>query len=263
MQFQFASDLHLEFVTGTIDQIIEPSAPYLALLGDIGYPFSDIYQEFIGWCSKMFTKIFIISGNHEYYVQHISARPTMNEIDNQIQKVCSLYPNVIFLNNSLCQLTDDIIILGTTLWSFIPPNDRPIIKHFMNDYRNIYALNDTGKHRILVTPVDTTSIHVENVKWLNEQLNQHTNKTIIVLTHHLPSFKLINEKYANEPSNSGFASNLDHLMENHTNIKYWLCGHTHSCAKVMIGSTTCLINPCGYPGENDKFDKKAVIDLTV
>lgn len=256
MQLQFASDLHLEFFkTSAVDKIIDPAAPYLALLGDIGYPFSDIYQTFIDWCSKHYSKVFVISGNHEYYTARLSTNFTMTEIDDQIQKVCSSHPNVHYLNRNTHQLTDDIVILGTTLWSFIPPNDRHIVNFCMNDYRNIYGTNTS-----LVAPEDTVKLHTENVKWLEEQLVTYQNKTIIVLTHHLPSFKLINVKYINEPTNSAFASSLDHLMDTYP-IKYWLCGHTHSSTKQIIGSTTCLINPHGYPGESKDFDKRAVIDL--
>ena len=39
----------------------------LCLCEDIGYPHTKIYKWFITWCSEHFTKVFIITGNHEYY----------------------------------------------------------------------------------------------------------------------------------------------------------------------------------------------------
>ncbi len=67
-QIQLASDLHLEKNSNIpFDQLIKPSAPWLALCGDIGYCEQEIYQNFIKWVSTKFEKVFVIAGNHEYY----------------------------------------------------------------------------------------------------------------------------------------------------------------------------------------------------
>ncbi len=62
--FQLISDLHLEM--GSYFNL-KAKAPYLLLVGDIGYPESQIYKDFLKQYSKKFDKIFYISGNHEYY----------------------------------------------------------------------------------------------------------------------------------------------------------------------------------------------------
>jgi hypothetical protein len=82
-----------------------------------------------------------------------------------------------------------------------------------------------------------------------------------VLSHHLPTFHLISPKYKNSYYNNAFASNLDYLMQNHNNINYWLCGHTHSSMHCIINNCQCMTNPHGYPGENSSFDKQKTISI--
>lgn len=261
MQLQYISDIHLEFFkTDTIklEDIITPVAPYLAIVGDLGYPSSKIYDDFISQCSEKFVKVFIISGNHEYYTSSIDTRPTMSETNCQIVLICSKYPNVFFLNNSEYKLDDKTIILGSTLWSHVPDEKKYLVKQAINDYRNIYVINDRG-YKVLVTTVDTNQLFNENVKWLTGKLMEHADKSIIILTHHLPTYKLIAPQFETSDINSAFASDLDHIMESYSNIKYWICGHTHTANKLQINQCQCLINPVGYENENPTYDRCAVI----
>ena len=70
---QYVSDIHLEmhdkYNEGVItpSMFLKPSAPYLALCGDIGIPELKAYDVFLGWCSNNYEKVFLIAGNHEYY----------------------------------------------------------------------------------------------------------------------------------------------------------------------------------------------------
>jgi hypothetical protein len=68
VKFQYISNLHLDlYPLGLFD--IDAIAPYLLLAGDIGNPYQKKYELFLENISKKFEKIFIISGNHEYYYQ--------------------------------------------------------------------------------------------------------------------------------------------------------------------------------------------------
>jgi ankyrin repeat protein len=65
---QVASDLHLEFYKEEKDlsNLIIPSAPYLALLGDIGLPIKrPNYKQFLLDMSEKFEIVFVLAGNHE------------------------------------------------------------------------------------------------------------------------------------------------------------------------------------------------------
>ena len=70
LSIQIASDLHLEFYSE--DQalpyrdIITPSAPILALLGDIGLPLSANrhYERFLHHMADQFQLVLVVAGNH-------------------------------------------------------------------------------------------------------------------------------------------------------------------------------------------------------
>jgi len=257
-QIQVVSDVHLEFYgEANLLDFVTPSAPFLAILGDLGYPKKPIYHEFIAQASAAFEKVFIVSGNHEYYNRDYADSVTMDEIDEVIDGIIKLYDNVFYLNNRVYQLSPEVIIAGTTLWHKVADFNKVEIRKQMNDYKYIYI----GKKQKLTTDYVNERFN-KNVEWLTEIFNSNKNSTIIVMTHHLPSFDLISPRYHQYMElNCAFASNLDKLMIEYPNIKYWLCGHTHEPVTKQINNTTCVINPVGYRGENDIIDKARLIDI--
>jgi predicted phosphodiesterase len=80
------------------------------------------------------------------------------------------------------------------------------------------------------------------------------------MTHHLPSFKLINEKYKNSKLSSLFATDLEDIIKKYK-IDYWICGHSHNKNNIQINNTILTLNPVGYPGEdiNPKYYDYIVI----
>ena len=95
---QVCSDVHLErgdITKSDFPNIITPCAEILALAGDIGDPYSPIFEEFIYYCSQQFRYVLFVSGNHEYYQHDI---PTT---DRCIESLFGYYTNVIYLNNRI------------------------------------------------------------------------------------------------------------------------------------------------------------------
>lgn len=89
-------------------------------------------------------------------------------------------------------------------------------------------------------------MHQQSVKWLLNKLNEiNKNEKILILTHHIPSYSLIDSKYE-KYDNSAYASDLDYIMEKYPNIVGWLFGHTHTTVDEKIHSTSCQCNPRGY-----------------
>jgi len=204
---QVCSDLHLEYNDITVDkfkEIVIPSASILVLAGDIGNPYKKIYEDFISYCSENFEYVLLITGNHEYY---------NNDIDltnNKITYICNLYNNVKFLNNQAFEY-DDILFIGSTLWSYIPPN-----------IDEVYQVNDY--HKILnFTPQVCNQLYTNNLNYISEKLQ---NNKCIIITHHAPSYKCISPEYINDPVNCCFANNLDYLFD-HENLVGWIYGHLH------------------------------------
>jgi len=70
---------------------LEPKAPYLAMLGDIGYPAKPTYQELLLAMADRFQKVFVIAGNHEYYnAEYYSTK-------QKIWEICALKDNIVSL----------------------------------------------------------------------------------------------------------------------------------------------------------------------
>lgn len=255
MNIQIISDIHLEFYDDPkMADFVQPSAPNLLICGDFGIPYLDSYEKLIAECSDNFKNIFLITGNHEYY-QHKNDNPlTMGETDTKIELIVQKYPNVHFLNNRCYELNDEYIILGSTLWSYVPRRNIYDALDYIKDYEQIYYAYD--KH---IDPKYINKVHEQNVKWLKENISKFSNKKIIIMTHHLPSFQLIDEKYEGNTVNCCFASDLDMLMKG--NVKYWFAGHTHSSFNKKINDTQCIGNPKGYYDENPNYNKELVILL--
>ena len=250
MKLRYFSDLHLEFIDpNKIEKFIKRiplgNDEVGILAGDIGNPFQSNYNTFMNFMSKSFKKTFVIAGNHEYYNKSKSIDETNIHLNNYFKK----YDNISFLNNNY-EYYNNHCFIGTTLWSKITKpqykiNDVYYIPNF--DYVHYNKLN-------------TLSIN-----FLEDSLNNNDN--CIVITHHVPSEKLIDVKYKTPktlPYNQWFYSDLDKLIEknNSNKIKCWIYGHTHTPSNIMINNIPFLCNPIGYPEENidTDFTKNIIIN---
>ncbi len=264
MNIQYISDIHLEFHDkqnrGAIqpDMFVKPVAPYLALVGDIGVPDLESYQVFLSWCSKMWKHIFLVAGNHEYYNVRCPVKTDMEAKRTKIKSICEALPNVHFLDCSSYYLSDyNIRILGCTLWSEIPECIHEKVITYMNDSRQILQVKD-----VPFTPWRMSEKHLQEKQWLNQEIHkcELTNERCLVLTHYLPSYSLIHEKYEGHFLNSCFASRCDDLIR--PPVMAWIFGHTHTGMKVTIHGIPCLCNPHGYPEERvETRDRMAVLTL--
>ena len=167
ISIQYLSDIHLETHTNDtsislFEQILKPSAPYLALCGDIGYPGAQLYEPFLKYCSEKFEHIFYIPGNHEYYndtkaikylktkqyiekslsedeLRRISAtfpRETREIRNQKIRDICSKFSNIHFIDKETYQIPNtNIIVIGCTLWSKLDMN--PFTLQKFNDFQRM------------------------------------------------------------------------------------------------------------------------------
>ena len=259
-KLQYVSDIHLEFRKNklvTIDPL-EPGNSYLAICGDIGHPGTPIYESFIDHHSKLFNHIFIISGNHEYYSSK-NKQNTISEIDNMILEIAKKYNNVTYLNMGSV-IIGNTKFIGCTLWSDVTPI-KDTVDLLMNDYNNIYVDSDVsigrkliinGKSRYvkegrrLLKSSDVIEFHNRMKEWLQNEISQSESNDydIIVLTHHAPSFSMLN---ISDNLSYCYGSSCEELMI--PQISFWISGHTHTCKSVKIDDTVCLSNCMGYPGE--------------
>ena len=78
--------------------------------------------------------------------------------------------------------------------------------------------------------------------------SQATHK--IVVTHHVPSFRMLHPKFQGSKANGAFTVELEDYIAN-SGIDYWIYGHSHTNIDAMIGNTQCLSNQLGYVFSNE------------
>lgn len=222
-----------------IRRIIQQPEAVLVLAGDVGYPFSQKYRQFLKAMDEAHDRVFLIAGNHEFY----SDTHSVPEIKEQIKNVCSTLPNTSFLDNSVAYYAGYQWV-GTT----VPEADAPPIS-------DIVKIRD----------YDPPKWHAESVRFLEKELAT-SGKESIVITHHMPSPHLILPKYRTpkmEPYHSWFAAStsMEHLFLPH--VRVWCYGHTHGADDRFLGQTRFVCNPVGYPGENAHVDLHKVVDLKI
>jgi predicted phosphohydrolase len=236
VKIQYISDTHSKYLD------IIPICDYIALLGDIGDPFEKGYTNFISDLSSKFKKVFVISGNHEYYFSVI------DDMNNHIQKICDKFNNVFFLNNSSVEV-DGFLIVGSTLWSDINHyscnrlNDLRYIRTSQKEFLNI----NTYK-----------KLHYSAANYIINEVKKG-NPTII-MTHHAPLNEM-NGKYAGSKLCSAFSTDLK-CIYNNDNVLCWLSGHTQQCITIKKNNTLFSSNCMGYKKQgSEHFEINKYIEI--
>ena len=261
-RIQYGSDFHFELLRhGLIDfrKFLTPSAPYLALAGDIGNPFDPAFQTFLDYVSAGWRHVFYVAGNHEYY-KHMKP---MCEVQAQIERCFAGYENLHFLHESSPSVyfaEENVAVIGLTLWTHVPAHLESLAAARMNDYVQIRVKDPELR---TLTPADTNRFHAADVTRLVAEIEAWSfmKARICIVTHHMPSPLLVRPEYAGDPINCCFASDQRALL-GHPAIHCWIYGHTHdAAARVLDGVKTC-VNAAGYKGEGVRgFRTDAVVEI--
>ena len=246
----YISDIHLEksswnnsypkIAPDMLDSIEDVHG--LALLGDIGNPTHKNYIQFLSYCSDMFKNVYLLSGNHEYYIKNIKLENIKNTIETQINKsvetACRITnkENIQYLNNKTIEIEPNKYIIGTTLWSD-HTNSIPFVNNFLQKFYTF--VNIEYNNSVYFLNNELTKIENKN---LNNNL-EHANVTI--LSHYLPTLKLVDSEYMsiyyiNTEQSERYFSNLDHLIK--YPVKNWICGHSHSDIELEFNNVYLGIN---------------------
>jgi Icc-related predicted phosphoesterase len=258
MKISLVSDTHLEF--GPLEL---PGGEVLILAGDIcEYRTFKKRQSFVvdffeRYCAR-YEQVFMVLGNHESY------RYRLDKTYNDLKTL--LPSNITLLENESVEY-QGVVFIGATLWTDFNrgnPVSIEVARRSMNDYnviQNHYA--DTGNYHKL-TPEFIYQTHQNTVDYLNTELPQHKDKSVVVITHHAPTFESIDEKYRSDHHmNGAFASDLSNLILDNPQIAYWVHGHCHDPVNYEIGTTRVISNPRGYVGQEDtsRFDPNYCFEL--
>lgn len=247
MRIYAASDHHIDFSWIDPHEGIE-DCDVLVIAGDVCELRTGLLKKFMSTASKHARHVVYVAGNHEHYGGNIRNSGTV--IRNQISGL----DNVHFLDNSSVEI-DGVTFYGTTLWTDLKKSKESFALSALSDFRTIRDGDDT------LSIEGYRKLHEKSSRLLEEFLLENDNQCNVVVTHHCPTYYVIDRIYYGNPLNSCFASNLDRLIPL---ADLWVCGHTHKQKLVSIGGSLIVCNPRGYNNmvhnENPNFSP-ALIEL--
>jgi len=267
MRVRVCSDLHLEtceYGHGVPDL---GSGDVLILGGDIlcarhfkkDGNLKKVYNDFLKKCVDNFDWVLYLAGNHEAYGYNYEG--TWDVLKENLPE------GIHLMENSVVKIAD-WVFLGATLWTdFRNENALEMMEaqNCMNDYKTIRI----GSNYRKMNPDDTLGFHKKSKQFLLDTLPMFSNQKVWVLTHHGPSYQSVHPKYRNSGiANGAYVSDLDDLIFDNPQIKYWSHGHTHESFDYMIGGCRVICNPHGYyngyntQGMNLNFDPNFEVDTS-
>lgn len=256
-KIQYASDLHLDHFPNSVEfkRFLKPAAPTLVLAGDIASAWSQVYVNFLHWCSYNWTHVIIITGNHEYYCTKVPH--SRKDTDLRIRQICSILPNLHFLQGGQSYYLPNtkLVFIGATLYSDIDPKiyDEILGK---GDFTKTYT-ERKGK-LCLTSPADLVTIHTQHKQAITDAIRSvPRNYKAVVVTHYLPTERLLEPEYQGEAWRSCYASHLDRIIR--PPVKVWICGHGHRNAHVWNNHDILIaMNARGY---NKRHELDRTIDI--
>lgn len=239
LRLQVVSDTHLEHAGARAPEV-PVLAPYLALLGDVGDPFSVRYAAFLRDQARRFRRVFVVAGNHEYY--HNGRKDVLAEM----RRVAP--PNVHVLEKEWVDVEEGHRVCGTTLWSDLDPRNA----WELSDFQCIHGWTwdrAVGQHRACV-------------EFVENQIADATEagRPLVVLTHHAPLEGVSSHpKYATSTCESAYSTDLTRLMR--PPVRAWFHGHTHWSYSTTVGGVLVGSNAVGLLGEPTGFDATRVFEV--
>lgn len=268
LNIQIVSDLHLEFhASKQRFNFIKPTAPILALLGDIcclgtSEDF-DIFKRFIAEILPLYSIIIFVSGNHEMYVNSKAIATSAQTIEGIQYRIRSFFKETSkklhYLQNNTLKITIGkklYHIIGTTLWTNIPTDQLARIERAMSDYTYIHT-NDklTGKPRKW-TATDVCNTFRKSYTYIRLQLAKAAavRATAIVLTHHRPLLKPTYNILTYDPA---YMSDCSPLFSKP--LVFWAFGHVHEKIDMVVSGVRFYSNCKGYPHQKTMFNSAELV----
>lgn len=237
MKIQYMSDLHMELYDSSqyIKHLaLSPIGDVLVLAGDTASLRDKTMpnRNFWSMLSKNYKQVLLEPGNYEYYGNGDVLRQGGDSWERRVRD------NVKYYQNRVVRIEDTDFILST-LWSNIPPQDEFFVSRGINDFRQI--MHDGRRF----TTANFVAEHQKCIAFIKQAVEQSRADKIVVVTHHLPTFAVIDPRFKGDVLNSAFATELGNWIAT-TRINAWIFGHSHANIDTVIGNTRIVCNQMGY-----------------
>ncbi|MBO7134460.1 MAG: metallophosphoesterase, partial [Bacteroidales bacterium] len=138
------------------------------------------------------------------------------------------------------------------------PPDVYITEHGVNDFHRIR----NGQYRLTAEVFNAEN--EKCVSFIKQSVKNSKAKTIIVLTHHVPTSLAVAKEFKGSPINGAFTCDLSEYIAE-LGIDYWIYGHSHRNIDCTVGKTKVICNQLGYVfnGEhlNNGYVKSKFIEI--
>jgi len=261
MKLHICSDLHIEFHEYFIPEMEDEKNIVVILAGDIGLAKTpNTYVDMIKNTCERFKHVIMILGNHEHYKGKFpSTYSTIwcNTLD---------FENFDLLEKETLVL-GEVAFICATLWTDMNKNNPVTMmtaQNMMNDYKCIRTGPESEPWLKKLKPLDTMSDHMRAKEFILPAIKQHKDAghKVVVVTHHLPSFLSVPDRYKGDDLNGAYASELfDDIFD--LKPELWIHGHMHNSCDYMIGDTKIICNPRGYWKDelNKDFDDTLIVEV--
>jgi len=252
MKLQYCSDLHLEFRENSEflkKHPLQVIGDILLLAGDI-VPFAvkDRHNDFFDFVARNFQYTYWIPGNHEYYHYDIALRSgVLHE---------AIRGNVFLVNNVAVE-HGPVRLICSTMWSEIRPLRELEIENSINDF---HLIRHNGRR---FTSHEFNQLHHDSMNFLRQEIAAKSDRSKVVMTHHVPTYMNFPEQYKGSSLSEVFAVELFDLIEP-SDVHSWLYGHHHcNTPDFKIGNTALVTNQLGNVGcgEHKLFRTDKVMEI--
>jgi hypothetical protein len=256
MRLQIASDLHLELrPKSTPKEILEPAAPILALLGDVGPLDHPNLPPFLEWCSEHWETVIWIPG----YLELLSGKSLAASIQ-RMRSMAGAYSNIIVLDHEGMVSTDGFYVFGLTFWKF--PRDGDAV--WNPDFHRYVEAEPSP-----IDPALMRKLHRDDMAWL-KKITDAQKEPMVILSHMSPMTWLQEQSFVGDPDKSLVVPEIELLLR--PPVVAWLSGYNHRSVEFQKGWSDATgakgvvymaSNPLGRPLENPQFKRDAVVRVAV
>lgn len=232
VSFQIMSDLHLETHPSYDHFAFDATARHLALLGDVGHVQDAGLFAFLEAQLARYATVFFLLGNHEpYHTRLETARARMREFEDRMNRIhhsadgSTSTGRFVFLEKTRHDLTDDLTVLGCTLFSRISSEQGREVAARLTDFKETL---DWGVY-------EHNRAHEADLSWLNDQVarieRDEPHRQIVVFTHHSPTVDpaaIDPRHHRGSGVSTAFMTDLSREpCWTSRNVTAWAFGHTH------------------------------------
>ncbi len=243
-KFDLVSDLHVEYWEKPVDWAALRNNDVVIVAGDVADTLAETRKE-LERLSKVYKTVLYIDGNHEFSEKLYHGGEDITSFDDRVREMIADLPNVHFLKDGA------VIIDGTAI----------IGRNGHWDYAALDGVSVEEAEQAVIDKLKITSEaaaafskqarqDVDDLKALVKQLGgDPAIHSILVVTHTMPSKKLMPQNLPNMPAffsnlaNSAMKEVLDEDLNG--KITTWVFGHWHRAKDETIDGVRYVSHPRG------------------